>query len=50
MRLEGWNIMMLLVMLVAAAAAVVQVTLLVRWTLRWARRRDDGNGSGPAPL
>jgi hypothetical protein len=43
MRLEGWHVLLLLSTLVLAAAVVVAVTLLVRWTLRIARRRaDDG--------
>jgi Flp pilus assembly protein TadB len=41
MRLEGWNIMVLLVMVVTAAVVVLAVTLLVRWTLRLARRREN---------
>lgn len=48
MRLEGWHVMVFLAMLAVVAIVVVAVTLLVRWTLRWARRKS--NGSGPAPL
>ncbi|MCB5294581.1 hypothetical protein [Arthrobacter sp. SO3] len=48
MRLEGWHVLVLLATLVMAAIVVVAVTLLVRWTLRWARRKDIGRGSGSA--
>lgn len=49
MRLEGWHVMVFLAMLVVAVV-VVAVTLLVRWTLRLARRKNGENGSGPATL
>jgi Flp pilus assembly protein TadB len=43
MRLEGWHVMVLLMTLVVAAVVVVAATLIVRWTLRWGRRKDtDG--------
>ena len=47
MRLEGFNVLVLLVMLVIAAAVIGAVTLIVRWTLRFANRRRGGHGQGP---
>ena len=49
-RLEGWHVMVFLAMLVMVAIVVVVVTLIVRWTLRLVRRKNGGNGSGPATL
>ena len=46
MRLEGWHVMVFLAMLVMAAVVVVVVTLIVLWTVRWAKRRNNGDGSG----
>lgn len=48
MRLEGWHAMLFMAMLLVVAVVVVAVTLLVRWTLRRAWRKD--NGTGPASL
>lgn len=49
MRLEGWHVVVFLAMLVMVAIVVGVVTLIIRWTLRRARRKDTG-GSGPASL
>ena len=47
MRFEGWNAFVLLGMLAMAAIVIVSVTLIVRWTMRQAdkRNRDGGPGS-----
>lgn len=46
MRLEGWHAMVFLATLLVAALVVVAVTLIVLWTVRWAKRRNNGDGSG----
>lgn len=47
MRLEGWHVMVFLAMLVMAAVVVLGVTLVVLWTVRGIRRKNNGDGSGP---
>lgn len=49
MRLEGWQVVVFLAMLVMVAIVVVVITLIIRWMLRRARRKDT-DGSGPASL
>lgn len=50
MRLEGWHVMVFLGMLFMAAVVVVVVTLIVLWTVRWAKKRNRGGGSeSPLP-
>jgi hypothetical protein len=41
-RLEGWHVVVFLAMLVMVAIVAVAVTLIIRWTLRRARRKDTG--------
>ena len=48
MRLEGWEVTVLLAMLVMTAVVVVVATLIILWTVRWTRRKNDGAGPGPS--
>ncbi|WP_426996299.1 hypothetical protein [Pseudarthrobacter sp. N5] len=51
MRLEGWHVGVFLAMQVLVAFVVVAgVTLLVLWTVRLVRRRNNGGGSWPPSL
>lgn len=39
---------LLAIMVMVMVMVVIVATLIVRRTLRWARRNDSGSGSGPA--
>ncbi len=46
MSLDGWTPFMFLAVLAMAAIVIVTVTLIVRWTMRQADKRNRNEGPG----